>query len=164
MNDNTPIIVGGIVTLVAGIVIAFVTAWATSHYAERTRLNDTEVLIAKYRDPLVCAAYELQSRLYSIVTGRFPLSWKGDADRRKQDHLVIYTPFLVGQYLSWTYIFRRQAQFLHIRTKKDIKLTKTMDLIEFLFSSTKNTKGSPFCLWGADQKAIGELMTDKGEG
>lgn len=162
MTDNTSIIVAAI-ALVSGIGAAAVVGWTTFYSAKSTRLDETEVLIAKYRDPLVFAALDLQSRLYSIVIGGYPLSWRGDADDRKEKNLYRYTTFLVGRYLSWTYIFRRQAQFLHMRTHKDSKLTKTMDLIEFTFSYTMEERGSPFCLWRGEQMAIGELMTRKEE-
>ncbi|KAG0310159.1 hypothetical protein BGZ99_000628 [Dissophora globulifera] len=162
MVDSTSIIVA-VLALAGAIAAAVLTGWTTFYSDERRRLSETEKLVAKYSGPLVLAANDLQSRLYSITETRDPLTWR-DSNDRERNNLYRYTCFLVGRYLSWTYIFRHQAQFLYMRGKKGNKLVETMDMIEFTFSVTMQSTGIPFCLWRGEQMAIGELMSYKEEG
>jgi hypothetical protein len=49
--------------------------------------------------------------------------------------LLLYTAFLVGQYFSWTFILRRQVQFMKFSTDdKNRKLAKTFQKIIVAFS------------------------------
>ncbi|KAF8950871.1 hypothetical protein BGZ46_004305 [Entomortierella lignicola] len=162
MADSTSIIVA-VIALVGAIAAAVLTGWTTFYSDERRRLIKTEKLVAKYSGPLVLAAHDLQSRLYSITEIRDPLTWR-DSNDRERLNLYRYTCFLVGQYFSWTYIFRHQAQFLYMRGKKGSKLVETMDTIESTFTETMQNTEIPFCLWRGEQKTIGELMTYKEEG
>jgi hypothetical protein len=89
-------------------------------------------------------------------------------DPYRHETLVVYFAFLVGQYFSWTYILRRQAQFLCFSTDKENR-----ELSEILFKIQKEfnksdypADGQPFRLWHGQQMAIGEIMTvhEKDEG
>jgi len=103
------------------------------------------------------AAYDLQSRLFGFVQYGL-LSYAGD--ETKKDLIYTYTAFLVGQYLSWTYILRRQAQFLRFSTDKTNKrLNAILDDITNQFSLDRHKGEDPFMLWRGQQMAIGELMT-----
>jgi len=77
--------------------------------------------------------------------------------------LLLYTAFLVGQYFSWTFILRRQAQFLKFSTNdKNTTLTEIFQKIIVAFSlddDPPNPLSEPFSLWRSQQGAIGELMT-----
>jgi len=125
---------------------------------ERKRLSDAEKLVAKYRDPLLLAAQDLQSRLFNIVDQGIT-NLIDDDDRR--DNLLKYTCFLVGQYLSWAYILRRESQFLRFSTDKDnIEISAILLDIRFaLLTDNTGFEGFPFILWQGEQNAVGELMT-----
>ena len=127
------------------------------------RYSESLTLIAKYRDPLLLAADDLQSRLYNLLDGDMT-DWINDP--RGQDNSRLYTAFLVGQYLSWTYILRRKAQFLRFAsssTDRNRRLTeKVADITEtFSSNSDKELEGAQFNLWRGQQIAIGEIMTIK---
>jgi hypothetical protein len=81
----------------------------------------------------------------------------------ENENLLLYTAFLVGQYFSWTFILRRQAQFLKFSIDdKNKKLAKTFQEIIKAFSlddDPPNPLSEPFSLWRSQQGAIGELMT-----
>jgi len=127
---------------------------------ERKRRSEAENLVAKYRDPLMIAAHDLRSRLYGLSDLGLEFH-RGNADNR--DNLRMYTAFVVGQYLSWTYILRRKAQFLKFSTnKKNNDLTRILEQITDCFASGSlktDSDDAPFTLWRAHQIAIGELMT-----
>lgn len=98
-------IVLAIVSLVGSIISAGFTGWISFYVEEHKRRKEAKTLTNKYRDPLVLSAYDLQSRLVGLVE----LGLLGYLQHDKKRPLVLsYTAFLVGQYFSWNYIFRRQ--------------------------------------------------------
>jgi len=160
MVDVASIIIS-LISFVGALLSAGLTGWLTFHSDERKRLSESEKLVRKYRDPLLIAARDLQSRLYHIVDLGLP----------RQDptvpgeNIYCYTSFLVGQYFSWTYILRRRAQFLCFSTDRDNEtLSKKLDKIQDVFSMGSNESGLPFTLWRGSQMAIGEMMTEKDDG
>jgi hypothetical protein len=155
-------IVLAVVSLVGAIGAAAITGWFTFYSDYRKRLSESEKLVAKYRDPLLLAASDLQSRLFNIVDKGI-LNYFDAPHQRQRDILTIYTCFLVGQYFAWTNILRRQAQFLCFSTDKQNKqLADTLATISHVFA-TDGEYGpeQPFLLWRGQQMAIGELMTIK---
>ena len=130
---------------------------------ERKARSEAEKLIAKYRDPLLLASHDLQSRLFNIVDNCLTSWLHGTHDEK--ENLRLYTAFLVGQYLSWTYVLRHQVQFLRFstdRNEKNKRLGNILAEIAENFSSGSSAKGlssAPFRLWRNQQMAIGELMT-----
>ena len=114
MTDNATIIVA-VISLTGTLLVVIITVWSNFYSDKRKRLSETEKLVKKYHDPLLFAAQDLQSRLYNITAyNNHLLGWMYSDERRKEN-LSRYTCFLVGQYLSWTYILRRQTQFLLTR-------------------------------------------------
>jgi hypothetical protein len=159
MVDVASIVIS-VISFIGALFAAGVTGWFTFFSDERKRLNEAEKLLARYRDPLLLASQDLQSRLYNItdkgITNYFPQGGE------EKNNLLLYTAFLVGQYLSWTHILRLQAQFLRFSTdKQNSDLTRVMHGIDFEFSTDKyNRQGAaPLNLWRGQQMAIGELMT-----
>ena len=161
-------IVLAIVSLVGAIGAAVITGWFAFYSDYRKRLSESEKLVAKYRDPLLLAASDLQSRLFNIVDQGI-LNYFDSPNRRQRDTLTIYTCFLVGQYFAWTNILRRQAQFLCFSTDKQNKqLADILASVSHVFATDgKYGPDQPFLLWRGQQMAIGESMTireDNGEG
>lgn len=139
-------------------------SWSTDTWKRHV---ESENLIAKYRDPLLLAAHDLQSRLYNIVDGDL-YSWI-DGTKEKKENLRLYTTFLVGQFLSWVYILRRQAQFLRFASStrdRNKRLATTLALISETFSTDRRAWGldkAGFTLWRGQQTGIGEIMTTEDE-
>lgn len=161
MVDFVSIIIA-VVSLVGSLIAAGFTGWVSFYIDQVKRRSEAKALIHKYRDPLTLAAYDLQSRLYGIV--QFNLLHYHD-DEEKKDLIYVYSAFLVGQYLSWTYILRRQGQFLRLSTDKTNKnLDEILSTITAEFSYDNRQGENPFMLWRGQQMAIGELMTKEEEG
>ena len=155
-----------IVAVIAG-VLALVSTGLQTFYIwfsdERKRLTEAEKLVARYRDPILLASQDLQARLYNIVDLHPSVTvFLGTDD---EDDLLLYTAFLVGQYLSWTHILRIQAQFLRFSTdKQNMDLTKVLTGISQGFSTSEYNRdglSGPFMLYRSIQMAIGERMTVK---
>ncbi|KAF4627081.1 hypothetical protein G7Y89_g11080 [Cudoniella acicularis] len=156
MIDVVSIVIA-VVSLIGSLVAAGFTGWISFYIDQVKRRTEAKALIHKYRDPLMLAAYDLQSRLWGLVQMNL-LRYIEDED--KKDLVYVYTAFLVGQYLSWTYILRRQAQFLRFSTDKTNKqLNQILDTITNEFSLDRHQGEDPFMLWRGQQMAIGELMT-----
>jgi hypothetical protein len=158
-------VVSIIVAVIAG-VLALISTGVQTFYTwfsdERRRLSEAETLVAKYRDPLLLASDDLQSRLYGI-TDLYTTNFLHGSSEQKE-YLLFYTAFLVGQYLSWAYILRRKAQFLQLSTdRQNKKLTTTLSAIQHGLSTDKHNDkgGGPLMLYKGPQMAIGELMTVK---
>jgi hypothetical protein len=160
MVDVSSIVVA-ILSLVGTLLIGIAGLVYTWNSDERKRRSEAENLVAKYRDPLMIAAHDLRSRLYGLSDLGLAEFHRGDANHR--DNLRMYTAFVVGQYLSWTYILQRKAQFLKFSTNKNNNhLTRILAQITDCFASGSlktDPDGTPFQLWRAHQIAIGELMT-----
>ena len=156
MVDIVSIIIA-VVSLVGSLVAAGFTGWISFYLDQVKRRSEAKALVHKYRDPLMLAAYDLQSRLWGLVQQNL---LRYTEDENKKDLIYVYTAFLVGQYLSWTYILRRQAQFLRFSTDKtNTQLNKILDSITNEFSLDRHKGEDPFMLWRGQQMAIGESMT-----
>ncbi|KAM3083095.1 hypothetical protein ACMFMG_003761 [Clarireedia jacksonii] len=165
MVDVASIIIA-VVSLAGSLVAALFTGWISYYLDQAKQRKATTALIRKYRDPLTLAAYDLQSRIWGLLSNLLDYV----EDEEKKENIYTYTAFLIGQYLSWTFILRRQAQFLRFSTEKTNKeLNQILDGIKDEFSkdrSHNNPSGEndPLMLWRGQQMAIGELMTLQEEG
>ena len=161
MVDVVSIVIA-VVSLIGSLVAAGFTGWISFYLDQVKRRSEAKALIHKYRDPLMLAAYDLQSRLWGLSQG---VLLRYTEDENKKDLVYVYTAFLVGQYFSWVYILRRQAQFLRFSTDKvNNELNKILDSITHQFSIDDYKDEHPFMLWRGQQMAIGESMTMTEEG
>jgi hypothetical protein len=157
MVDVVSIVIA-VISLVGSLTTVVITGLLTLHSDKVKRLSESEKLVAKYRDPLLLAAVDLQSRLGNILEKNV-LNYYNDPNRR--EFVTLYTAFLIGQYFSWTYILRRKVQFLRFSTdKKNKSLSDTIIAIQEAFSTGEhNPHDHLFMLWRPQQMAIGEIMT-----
>jgi len=156
MTTNTVSIVIAVISFVGTIATAGIAGWLTYYSDERKRRSATSQLLAKYRDPLLLAAYDLQSRIYNLE-GR---GWEYLASRG--DYLRSHTCFLIGQYFAWVYILRRESQFTCFETESEnMELADQLRAIENQWSSSADK--SIWELWRGQQIGIGELLTVEGK-
>jgi len=160
MVDTSSITVA-VISLTTSIAVAIASGVITIYSEERKDQRDREHLLRKYRDPLLLAAQDLQTRLYNLIENSLLTFLKGSQDH--QDCLIIYTAFLFGQYLSWTHILRQQAQFACFATEERGRNKRLGDLLgriqRCLNTDARGEAEVPFLLWKGHQLAIGELMT-----
>ena len=69
-----------------------------------------EEVVGRYREPLLSAAFELQSRIYNFVLRGFAGYLRSGDDDEKR-YAVNSTLFVIAQYLAWTEALRRGVQF-----------------------------------------------------
>jgi len=156
MSDSTIAIIVAAVALAGTIITAGFSAWFAYWSDKHKRQRELRVFFAKYQDAILLASQDLQSRLYNIAD--YKITEFYSCDGRFKDNLLIYTAFVVGQYLSWVYIIRQRAQFLQYETGQTNKrITSAIDAVSDEWLS--DLHGECFMLWRGDQMAIGEMMT-----
>jgi hypothetical protein len=96
MVDIVSIIIA-VVSLIGSLVAAGFTGWISFYIDQVKRRSEAKALVHKYRDPLMLAAYDLQSRFWGLVQQNL---LRYTEDENKKDLIYVYTAFLVGQYLS----------------------------------------------------------------
>jgi len=116
-------------------------------------------VVARYRDPLMGAVFELQSRIYNLVVGSF---WEYIMHGlpEDQDYAVRSTIFVVAQYFAWVEALRRGVQFLDLGDlKRNQDLASRLEAIRHAFATDKEF-GPAFRIFRVDQRAIGEIMLE----
>ncbi len=124
--------------------------------------NDGAKIMAKFKDPLIHAAYDLQSRIFNILQLHFLQRYYTNGSAREQEYAIENTVFLLAQFLAWTEIIREEIQFLALEDDQTRKLRHLQDGIYTQFAT--DGSGDGFRLFAGEQRAVGELMIDRGTG
>src|SRR5271166_6422129 len=129
---------------------------------ERLKAADQRRMeISTFSEPLARSAYDLQSRLYNILKQNLVNIYLVHGTNREQSYVVNNTAFLVGQYLSWTELVRREIQFIDLgQSERTRALLHLQDTIYSLWG----TDGLPplFRIFAGEQRAIGEALIQTG--
>jgi hypothetical protein len=72
-----------------------------------------EQVMSRYRDPLLSAAFDLQSRIFNVVVGNFWVYIRS-GNQEDQTYAINSTLFVIAQYLAWAEALRRGVQFLDL--------------------------------------------------
>ena len=120
----------------------------------------TEIL-AKYRDPLLRAAYDLQSRLYRLLSGTFLGTSFSKITKWERTYLFQNTMYILAEYLGWVEILLREVRFFDLgNVKANRRLAELMESITEIFF--EDSPEDPFRLLRGEQRAIGEIMIAPG--
>lgn len=129
---------------------------------ENDRSFDLELLMNKYRYPLIHAAYDLQSRIYNLVEHRIiEIYFINDSgDGIDKDYFINNTVFVIAQYFAWTEIIRKEIQFVEFCNNVSSKeLSVLQDSIYSIWQSERYS--DTFGIWAGEQRGIGELLIEK---
>ncbi|MDJ1132664.1 hypothetical protein [Streptomyces iconiensis] len=130
----------------------------------QTAALDREVarqdVMSRVRDPLLWAAYDLQSRIYNIARSRFgflTLYYKNGSPQERE-YARRNTLYVIAEYFCWVEIIRRRVQFLDLGNREDNwKVVNFLHEVSHRFSADRD-RGPDFRLFRGEQRAIGELM------
>ncbi len=160
-------VISGVVSLAAA-AIALVSnrgvARLSSELEERrhlaTKREQAEELRARYRDPLIAAVFDLQSRLYNIVAqdflGHYVRHRRGGESACR--YAIDNTLFLLAEYLAWVEIIRREIQFLDLG--EELANRRWLQALERVRNVLARDDLDPVLrLFRGEQRAIGETMT-----
>lgn len=124
----------------------------------KTKLEQAAELRARYRDPLLNAAFDLQSRIFNIVEQRFLVRYLHAPDEASRTYAVESTLYVLAEYLGWVEIIRREIQFLDLGSEVDNRRWLSM-LEEVRDTLARDDLDPAIRIFRAEQRAIGELMT-----
>src|SRR5215212_8013852 len=101
-----------------------------------TKEELVEELMSKYREPLARAAFDLQTRIYTVIRHRFLVRYGG----RGRDHERAYaresTLFVFAEYFGWVEILRRDVQFLDLGdVARNRQLVERLEAVGDAFAS-----------------------------
>jgi hypothetical protein len=118
-----------------------------------------EEIMGRYRDPLLSAAFELQSRIYNFVRRGFA-GYLIRGDEGERSYAINSTLFIIAQYLAWAEALRRGIQFLDLGdVERSRELADHLETIRATFSTDTVLRG-PFRIFRTEQRAIGEIMLE----
>ena len=166
----SPEIVISVISAVVALASVWLAAWAAQRTARLTHELDleksratkeqqVEELMSRYREPLLRAAFDLQSRIYNIMRQRFLLRYGGRGDDHERAYARDNTLFLFAEYLSWVEILRRDVQFLDLGdVVQNRLLVQHLEKIHHTFADDRQIKDRMFRIFRGQQRALGELM------
>jgi hypothetical protein len=158
-------IVVAIIALVGAVVGAAISLYGQLRSTSLAARREAEAVLAKYREPLLAAAYDLQARLYNIIELDFLRKYLDAGDEAQRTYAAENTLYVVAQYFGWSEILRREIQFLSFSDSEQTRaVSKRQRRIVELFQSDDKALGRPFLMWRGEQRAIGELMIDRSDG
>lgn len=127
--------------------------------SERAALFDrdlrAEEVLARYREPLAVAAFDLQSRLYNILELDFLGKYGGPHVRAEE--ALRTTLFRFAQYFGWTEILRRDIQFLSFPEADETRHVAHLQS-EIAKRFLTHEYGQALMIWSDEQRALGERM------
>lgn len=124
---------------------------------KETKQEQAEAILARYRDPLAHAAFDLQSKLYNILKQNLLQVYLINGNESEREYTIKNTVYVVGQYLCWREVIRREVQYLDLGELEETrKLTALLEHIAVLFLT--DGFGHIFRVFRGEQRAIGEMM------
>jgi hypothetical protein len=158
-----PAIIVAIIALVASVISATVSLFGDVLLASWTARREMKSVLARYRETLAEAAYELQARLWNILKLEFLQTYYLDGEDTEREYAVENTLYVVAQYLAWVQALRRDVHLSRFPQFRD-PVGRRTDGIGQLFGSDDPGLGDHFRVWRGEQQAIGELMLSYEDG
>jgi hypothetical protein len=156
---NTALVIA-VVALAGSVVTAIVSTFGLPVIEGR---RDARKVLDTYGGPLVDAAYELQARLYNVLSLQFVDRYLNNNAQDKKDAAIHSTLYVFAQFFGSRELIRGEIQYLrfsrHRRTRRVSQLIWEIGE-EFLADSY----GPQFMLWRVEQRGLGERMISSANG
>lgn len=153
-------IISGIFALIAGGIAVYGQGSNTklANELELLKINrQEEKEMSRFKEPLIKAAYDLQSRLYNILMMDLLGVYYRIGDSREKNYVLESSLFLIAQYFCWTEIIRKEIQFINLG--EDHKTKKLSDLINKISQTFLTDEyGKTLRIFAGEQRALGEIM------
>lgn len=146
---------------VMSVVAVLVTALLTYRLNRLSRLDRAEDLATRFREPLLQAAHNLQSRLYNIVRLDFLTRFYtgAGATDHERDYAVRNTAYLFGQYLCWVEVIRRESQYVDPRSRENNRvIVERLEAVRDRLAESIVDDDRTVRLFRGEQRAVGEIM------
>jgi hypothetical protein len=126
--------------------------------AEQLKLAEHQDLMSQRRDPLLWAAFDLQSRLFNIVDRQFLNIYYSHGHDLDREYALRSTLHVVAEYLGQVELLRRKVQFLDLGNREN---SRTVVRHLTAISNVLNSDGyedTRFRVFRSNQRALGELV------
>lgn len=139
---------------------AFVSVVFSLRAARVERLSAAEEIATRFREPLVQAASNLETRIYNIVELNFFDRFLGaDNTDSEREYAVVNTMHVFAQYFCWVEIIRRESQFIDPRNDETNRAVALgMEAVNHTFADSIDIQERCFRLFRGEQRALGEVM------
>ncbi len=148
-----------LISAIAAFAAVLVNAEYTRRHVRAERHWREEGIAKRFREPLLQASFNLQSRIYNIVQQNFLDRFAGPANTdEERQYAVEHTLYLIGQYLCWVEILRRESQFVDPRNQhRNRVIADQLEEIRDRFADSSDNAG-PLRIFRGEQRALGEVM------
>jgi len=156
------------VSVLGAVAAGVMTTWS-AHSAKRyeqllaaqqkahDKAEQAEMVLSRYREPLLLAAQNLHSRLYTIVRNNILVTWLRSGDPDMEQYARDYTVYVLAEYLCWAEIIRRDLRFLDLGAEeRNRELVRRLENIQLAIAD--HALPRPLRLFRGQQRAIGEVM------
>ena len=133
----------------------------TRRSAVRDRQQAAAELALRYREPLPHAAFNLQTRLFDIAspTHRFLERFLTNGTPAEVEYARLNTVYLLGQYLCWSEILRREGHFIDpVDLQRDREVIASMEEGREVLSNSLMFTDPVLRVFRGEQHAIGEVL------
>lgn len=172
MPSNSAAIVTAVVSAMVSLLVAVLTEASRRRSARKleelrhdltvsreatSKAEESSALVARYQNPLLRSAYDLQSRIWNIHSGF--------SGRRDPEYFRLNTLYVIAEFLGWLEIVRREMQFLDFaREDFTTGFKRRLDDVQDRFASTSSILPDELYIYRGHQRAIGEVMIIRAEG
>lgn len=144
-------------SVIATVYVAFLQQRFTRARERESRDVALARVVSRYREPLMLAAFDLQSRLYNIARKNF-LGYLRAGREEDKRYARENTLYLFGQFFGWVEALRVDVQFLDLGdVARARQLNDLQDQVRGSLASDEHQDTRFRIFWGK-QRAIGELM------
>jgi hypothetical protein len=148
-----------LVSAVVSAVGALVAVLLSRRAVIRDRRLTADELAGRYRVPMLHAAFNLQSRLYNIGRQDFLSIFLTGGSSSEAEYARFNTAYLIGQYLCWAEILRREGQLLApLQRGRDRDIVAAMEDVRYEMADSLSNFDPVLRIFRGDQRAIGEVM------
>ena len=150
-------VVAGGVSLLSAIYTTRLASRLEAERHARTKAEQLDELMDRYRDPLLQASFDLQSRIYNIAEQGFLGRYYVEGSDATREYARENTLYVLAEYLGWVEILRREVRYLELGN--EVANRDWARRLAAVRSTLQTDRLSPcFRLFNGQQRAIGEIM------
>ncbi len=139
---------------------AFVSVVFSRRSARGERLEAADQVAVKFREPLLQAAFNLQTRIYNILELDFFDRFLGECNSpEEREYAMKHTLYVIAQYFCWVEVLRRDSQFIDPRNdERNRSVAWALEGVRETFCDSITMSDPTFRLFRGQQRALGEVM------
>lgn len=139
---------------------AFVSVVFSRRARSSDRIDAADQLATRFREPLLQAVFNLETRIYNIVELRFFARFlTADNTEEEREYAVLNTLYVLAQYFCWLEILRRDSQFIDPRNdQRNVAVVRGLEDVRNAFADSISIPERCFRLFRGEQRALGEVM------